>query len=75
MTENRCTQQECHLNQARRQFSLLWAAVFLAWLATGAVFLLGTYRSQEIDQNIITRMDLIERGINACILNSSDDTE
>jgi hypothetical protein len=51
----------------------MWTAVFTAWLATGAVFILGTYKSQEIDSQIISRMAVIEDGINACKRSIIDD--
>jgi hypothetical protein len=58
--------EACPILPMRKHFLLMWTAVFTAWLATGAVFIMGTYKSQEIDAQIISRMDLIEDGVNAC---------
>jgi hypothetical protein len=56
----------------RKHFLLMWTAVFTAWLATGAVFIMGTYKSQEIDSQIISRMDVIEDGVNECLRSSNN---
>jgi hypothetical protein len=65
--------EACPILPLRNHFLLMWTAVFTAWLATGAVFILGTYKSQEIDSQIISRMAVIEDGINACKRSSIND--
>ena len=64
--------EACPILPMRNHFLLMWLAVFTAWLATGAVFIMGTYKSQEIDAQIISRMDIIEQGVNECRRSATD---
>lgn len=43
-----------------KHIGLLWIAVFVAWLATGAIFLTGTIHSRSEDDRIYQRVQQIE---------------
>lgn len=62
------TELKQQMSEARcfDHISLLWVAVFIAWLAVGAMFFVGTMHSRDADEVIKSELQQLREAVKEC---------